>query len=86
MALSSFLLPQISKGSASFKAVGSSNFTSFKIENEIHTHEDAFRRQLVPHFVRNINMGLKENSFAFGNRLDSNVRLAVSIRLRSQAK
>ena len=55
-------LPQQIKESAFFKSVGSLNYTSLKIENEIHTHEDALRRQLVPHFVRNINTDLKENS------------------------
>ncbi len=32
---------QITKGPVNFKSIGSSNSTSFKVENEIHTHEDA---------------------------------------------
>ena len=48
-----------------FKNLSEKNSTPFKVENEIHTHEDACGRQLVPHFVRNINIGLTENSSAY---------------------
>ena len=33
-----------------------------KVFGKLETHEDACGRQLVPHFVRNINTDLKENS------------------------
>ena len=39
------------------------NTTSFKIENEIHTHEETLRFQLVPHFVQSLNIRLAINSF-----------------------